>query len=647
MIVENGFTQENITRAFAAGYHSENLPATSHSTHKLMVDAQQIAMHLESDHVQAVYDALVNGVSVEPYPQVEAQLFNFKQAGDTICIWTQGDPKAQVAKVRNLGWETTLRNQRDPGNFILYAGEEKSQLLPSIIEYSQRRQSESVFILDDKIDNLTTAQNILSAEPTPITYVLMDQEHRHEALENVQVVHSIAEYAALVQKRSGDGTITHIIDLDGTLINPDNSRASRLQALTDTLLNGTEFTLNPRPRFHQLNGISVIDHDHIFPKGLINWVPSEAEFDFSGHQADIYMLRDGRLAKVFARHDKHRPQTPEWQTMGGYRGAIELKNLMQTYHDRLYATGFPVPQDRTFLLGEESGQFFVVEIVEQLGDNLQDDLLNANYGDKRNIVNAILEASYPVLVDDGIGADVKPANFVHHPDGGITHIDPAPVIMADSETGRIYTEWPIISELQIQDFLYKTHLTPAAIGYRFYQEIGQLDPENRSFYQQVIREKLAEWVAEDKMDEATVSDINEAMEPHSSKILARYLRGGLSAQTAQADIEQYINMLSQPGSHPIYALREMAFLLTERILETDAGIESVTNQALQIVRKSFDAATADKIRAQLEKIPTKLHFLTVIRRLTHLSHTDWVAGPGETVALRCILEVSDRYATKD
>ena len=53
--------------------------------------------------------------------------------------------------------------------------------------------------------------------------------------------------------------------------------------------------------------------------------------------------------------------------------------------------------------------------------------------------------------------------------GKVVHVDPLPVFM--EHEGIVLTEWPPITAPEIQDFLRVTHLTPMAIGYRFYQEL--------------------------------------------------------------------------------------------------------------------------------------------------------------------------------
>lgn len=372
-----------------------------------------------------------------------------------------------------------------------------------------------------------------------------------------------------------------------------------------------------------------------------------------GYQAGVFNEdREGtRIIKIF-----NNPNTVKDQKYAGsYEEARDLVALMVRYRKRLSEVGFqvPSPEEAGISVGEleASGTFVPVESVKNFGVDLQSLMEKADDNGKKQIVAAILVAAWPVLMADDLGADLKPANFVVSRDtpkeGRLLHIDPLPVLMLDEHTGLAITEWPPITAPEIQGFLRETHFTPRTAGYRFYQELCQSDPGKRHLFQDAIKEAFVGLRDEGIMDETIVQSITEAMEPRSSQILAQILDGQLSQDEGIPQIRQYIELLSKPGSHPIYALREMMFLISERLVNRSEDREGVTARALNVVGNKLGKDRRDQLTAILEKTPREFRLLTLIRKLTHLSNTNWRAGLDEEVALDVILNVSDYLIRKE
>jgi hypothetical protein len=316
-----------------------------------------------------------------------------------------------------------------------------------------------------------------------------------------------------------------------------------------------------------------------------------------GHQAEVFNADESsrRIIKIF-----NNPNAAGQKYAGSYDEARGLVGLMERYRDRLIAIGFPVPsaEEAIFSVGqlEASGAFVPVESVKNFGIDLEGLLAGADDQGKTNIVRMILEVSYPVLMAENIGADIKPANFVvSRETDQLLHIDPLPVLMLDENTGLALTEWPPIMAPEIQDFLRVTHLTPMAIGYRFYQELCQCDPASRSLFQRAITDVLNGWVGDGRIDREVAEQVMMAMVPESSRILAQMMAGEMSKAAGEGAIRGYIEDLSAPGSHPIYALREMAFLVTEQFLDKKVNFDTVTALALETVRRELGAAKGGKI----------------------------------------------------
>lgn len=368
-----------------------------------------------------------------------------------------------------------------------------------------------------------------------------------------------------------------------------------------------------------------------------------------GYQSEIFNSPDtpdgGKIIKVF-----DNPNAVRNQKYGGsYEEAKFLVALMERYRNRLREVGFAVPsrEESMFLVGEleHTGAFVPVESVKNFGVDAGRLLADADGQGKAEIVGMILDVAYPVLMADGLGADIKPANFVVcRQTSQLFHVDPLPVLMKDETSGLVLTEWPPIIAPEIQPFLEQTHLTPLAIGFRFYQELCQCDPGNRTLFQRAIGTVLDGWVREGRMAEAVAGQVREAMVPASSRILAQMLDGEMSQEEGEGAIRSFITGLSAPGSHPIYALREMAFLLTERLLQGSSDLAAVSVQALNMVERDLGRDKRGKIAAAVNGVTPDLRFLTVIRKLTHLSDTDWVAGKDEGVALSIIMDVASRVS---
>lgn len=633
-------------KAFQNGYHSEELPGAAHRVHNLRADAKAIAelanQSGNNSNLDLVHEALLHGVQASPFPDVERTLGDFAHSGDTICIWTVGDPEAQIVKVRNLGWEVSLRKPDDPGNFIVFASENKLPLIPRIVTFSQTaRGNGKCFIVDDSVSNLFRAKDSLSKfKGVNVFYVFINRNNDVPPQQDVVTVGSLGEYKKLVDRERGDGSVTHILDLDGTLIDPIHTESSRQEAVVQTLTMGRRYAPVPRPRFRQFNGFYVIDGDEDFRKLTNGEIVST---DFFGHQAQIYRA-NGSLVKISAQETNHRPDHSEWKEMGGYRGAEKLARLMTEYRQKLSDCGLPVPQISRFLPTKgEDGRFFVVEVVPYLGQDLQSKFLEGTTEDKIQATEDILSASLSLLTARAIGADIKPANWVVT-ERGLVHIDPLPVIMVDSQAGQVYTEWPRIDAPEIQAFLYQTHMTPLALGFRFYQELCQIDPKNRELYQRVIRQTTALWEENGQLSRDDVLGIDMALEPQPSRILDQVLKQYTPSEEGFQRIRTLIEEASQKGNHPIYLLREMSFLLSSKMLNDKRDIRVQCTQALETIRQKLGVEKAFSIQRSLGDIPSDLWFLTIIRKLTHLSNDDWTAGKQEKVALTIIEQIARQAA---
>ncbi len=630
--------------AFDAGYHSERLEGANHTVHSLRADAEAIVQNLPGEGVDVEYvrDALLYGIEIDRYEDADSVLGHLADAGDTIVIWTLGDRQAQVAKVRNAGWEAAIRNPHDMKNFRIIAGQDKLQYLPMIAEFSSNKRSNmTLFVLDDRLENLTGAQQVLSEQEDMgmrVHYVWMNRRDGRVAddASRIHTVSSLTEYETFVATKRGEGErVTHAIDLDSTLIDADGSRESRKRAVVDALAHGRTYARIGRPVFRQLNGLHIIDHEDVLPRIHEYDVVHP---DFAGHQAHIYETNN-HLVKVFARERKQRPDSTDWQSMGGYRGAHSLAATMNGYRQRLQAVGFPVP-DSTFMVGRDvDGSFVPIELVPKLGESLQDIFIHGSREERLTAAKAILTVSRPLLLADGIGADIKPANFVYDTDGALVHIDPLPVIMVD-EHNTVITEWPPITSPEIAGFLYDTHMTPLSIGYRYYQELCQLDVANRSAYQDVIRTTVSAWVRDGELQEEQAYGIMEAVQPIESRILHGVLDGARPWTEGIEEIRRRIAGYDADGKHPIYTLREMGFLLSERLIADAIDTEHVVDEGLQIIEDVLGQDVRTKIAAAVSAVPPDLRFLTVIRKLTHLSHADYRAGREEDTALAVIAAVS-------
>src|SRR5579871_700093 len=209
--IERPMTREAVSQAFDAGYHSEDLQGATHSVHDLTRDAAAIATALQpAEAVQtqmeaSIRNALLYGVEVHPFEDADSTFGDFSLHGDTILLWTQGDHQAQVAKVRNLGWEAGLRNPRDRGNFIVYASQSKAELLPTMLDYAQQREVEQIFIADDTQKQLETAHDVIQKQQEGtyggprIHFVLVNRgEEVAELPEYMTQVHSLTEYREYV-----------------------------------------------------------------------------------------------------------------------------------------------------------------------------------------------------------------------------------------------------------------------------------------------------------------------------------------------------------------------------------------------------------------------------------------------------------------
>lgn len=319
---------------------------------------------------------------------------------------------------------------------------------------------------------------------------------------------------------------------------------------------------------------------------------------------------------------------------------MNLIDMLNAYRKKLADLDFPIPRDAKFLPARsQDGKFFPVEVVSDHGENLERVFLHGTPDEKRAMVRDILEASYPLFMAKGIGADVKPANFVKTPNG-IVHIDAFPVIMVN-DSGEVTTEWPRISAPEIQDFLYKTNLTPLAIGYRFYQELCQLNPGMRSFYRQTIMDTVQSWQSDGRISAEMADAINETMYPKTSKILDQVLSGQIGLHIGFAEINQELNAYTQRGEHPIYAIREMAFLLSEFLLHNGYDMNQLSQNALSYVAKERSTEYADIIKRRVDKANADTKFLTVIRALTHLSNDSYTPGADEETAYSIIRNLTE------
>jgi len=620
-----------VEQAFTYGYHAERLPNAARTTHWLLADAGEIYHALAEHSIEvdehALHETLLYGVKPEVYEGVEGILGRMSASGDSIFIWTQGDPKAQIAKVSQMGWNEALRNPVDLSNFIVYASVDKMLVLSNMIEFaSATRGSGEVFIVDDSTENIELAHELVQDDEHTRLIFLNHKGERVELPDGVMQITSFAEYENIIRQYGGQNNL-HILDLDRTLINPENSKKSRLEAVKQLVFEGEVPSRKEARRKRRFNGLTIYDENSHFLRLTDGEVISA---DFDGHQAHIYRA-NGSLVKVFALD--HRPVTSEWQEMGGYRGATELRQMLIEYRKRLTALGFPVPVDSRFLLAQcnSTRQFVVVEVVPYLGETLQDVFLHGTLEQREEAVKQILEVSFPILIAPGIGADIKPANNVVTDSGKIVNIDPLPVIMKDDQ-GRVCTEWPVIENTAIEPFLEQTHMTIEAIGFRFYQELCQLDPLNRASYQRWITEKLNEWVSTERITAQEKQRVIDAMNPVSSRVMTKILACEVDVGDGIEIIESSLFGDDRLQTHPIYALRDLAFLLTEYLDMHGMSINDASSIMLHRIERDLGHEVRKKVAGHLEGLPDQLHLLTLVRKLSHLSDTDIRAGAREWTA---------------
>lgn len=637
-----------VEKAFAAGYHSEKLNGASHTVHNLGKDASVIAAALPIQREgleRDIRDSLLYGVDIRPYEDADRVFGSFATRGDKIFIWTQGDPQGQVAKVRNLGWEQALRKPDDPANFILYAAQDKVALLPRIIQFSQREDSDhNVFILDDSLKNLEDAKMELDQheKPRKIHYVWINRDGnwRDTLPTHITTVNTLTEYREYVDRiRNGD-PVVHIADLDGTIIDPKQTETSRRKAVIAAITERVVFSKKQRPRYKQFNGFYILDDGKSVKLTDGSDIPL---VESNGYHTEIWRIKNEYLAKAFVLDGKNRPTTRSWQELGGYRGVLQLMQSMQEYRRRLSEVGFPVPQDAQFMIARnKDGTFFPIEIVKDYGQSMADVFIKETDSEKLRATSEILETSYPLFMAKDIGADVKPANFVKDSQGNMTHIDPFPVIMRDETTGEVSTEWPRIETAEIQEFLYRTHITPLAIGYRFYQELCQIDVGMRSMYRQQIEGVLNEWQKAGRIPHDLVDSIHQAMYQSTSQYLDQILEGKIDQNSGFEEIEKDIKAHADRNEHPIYALREMGFLLSEFLLKNGYNMDTVVTMALDYIASQLDSQDVDNITNAVTNVPTHLRLLTLIRKLTHLSHTSSKPGRKEIVAYNVIKHITEQ-----
>ncbi len=641
-------TEIEAQQAFLQGYHSERLPDAPHTVHSLRADAAAIAAALPEQNPEveaAIHKALLHGIDVAPYEDAHRVFGNFATQGDGIYVWTTGDPRAQVTKVQKLGWDPALRNPDRPGDFIVYAAQDKHTVLPPMLNYIERtsRPRSPVVILDDDPNNLVQAHTAINTHG-PLAdrthFVLMDRQGRHTNLPPfITPISSLAQYNEYIDgTRSSGSPVVHITDLDGTIIDPKASADSRQQAVIATLTQGISFSEAPRLTPKPFHDFHILDGSQkLVVTG--NYKPTTPDTT-TGHQARIFRAGD-TLVKALAAEDDHRLPTPEWQELGGHKGTINLIEMLSIYRKKLGELGFPIPPDvRFFPARSQDGKFFPVEVVRDHGENLERVFLHGTPDEKRTMVREILEASYPLFMAKDIGADVKPANFVKG-HNGIIHIDAFPVIMVN-DSGEVTTEWPRITAPEIQDFLYKTNLTPLAIGYRFYQELCQLNPGMRSFYRQTIMDTVQGWQTSGKISVEMANAIGETMYPKTSRILDQVLSGQIGLHAGFTEINQELNAYTEKGEHPIYAIREMAFLLSEFLLHNGYDMNQISQNALSYVSREHSEEYADTIRRRVDKASADTKFLTVIRALTHLSNDSYVPGQDEETAYNIIQDLTEK-----
>ncbi len=624
-------------QAFDFGYHSEKLPGAAHTIHNLKKDAEAMCGFLSIDpavDAKAVWNAMIFGAEYCRYDDADRVLQQFADIGDTTLIWTLGDPVSQVFKIRSLGWDSALKNPLDPGNFKVYAAEDKLPILPWLSEYAGRRNCQTIYVVDDKLKNIQSARRILGDRANYV-WIHRADEIAPEDIDGIFVVHSLTEYQQLVQEKRNEGEeVAHILDLDGTLIDPDSTYTSRKDVVVETISEGKIYERLKRSKMRPFNGFYILDTDGHFLKMTGGEVTSP---DFSGHQAHIYRS-NGSLVKAFAWEDAHRPETKDWQELGGYRGAKNLIKTLRNYRNLLKKTGLPVPPDADFLLArDKKGKFLVVEVVSDLGKSVQEEFFTGALEARQAITKKILETAFPVFLANGLGIDAKPANFVVDGRGQYIHIDPLPHIMVEDD-GTVWTEWPRIEAQGIQKFLYETHLTPLAIGYRLYQELCQVDPAHRSAYQQSMTDVLLQKVQTGHLTGEQFDAIRDAIEPLSSRIIVDILKGKQTVEKGFLDIHEFLATDVIHRVHPIYAIREMSFAVSEYIADNDALQQKLCQQALRIVFSRLGKERCEKIQTSLRGVPENIHYLTILRKLTHLSATDWVAGADEETALYILEE---------
>lgn len=339
-----------------------------------------------------------------------------------------------------------------------------------------------------------------------------------------------------------------------------------------------------------------------------------------GRQAVIFTtcpdnIEFSLLNKVFCINaSDNRPTTPDWIQSGGREGAEALVQQMTAYRQRLKSVGFPVPQGEVFTISlrAEDGLYYPAQICYEQGKiNAEIEMKRAgNDLEMTLLTNEILDLSLPLFLTDGLGADLKPANWVRitRSDsvrlGRLVHVDPLPVLMYDSAKKTVVTEWPEIEDLSLQDFLYQTHLSILSLGYRLYQECCQVLPAKRSLFLKTIQEKIDQWERTSKINSKLADLVKNSLVPQTSQLLGDFLQGKRNKITLE-EINRQIEGLENKNWPPIYHLREMAFLIAEQELRRHDNHKAV-DEFLNHVRKLTSLRTPKNQRGDNNRAAMKL-----------------------------------------
>lgn len=655
--------------AFDAGYHTPN----SEGQHNLEIDSKAIYRYLltadqldsiaypdlpligvTQDEIRA---ALFYGVEAKPFEGVEQVLWEItNNSEDDFYIWTQsGNVDAQIGKIRSNRWDETYTNPFRNDNFSVVVSTNKFEQLERIIERSYRRGKIPVVLVEDDINNIVTAMTFCDRMqlPFPIQFVYMDhpaiRKPDHQRIldmlpPGVLRIEHLGEITEVANKirQTPQAKVSYICDMDGTLVDPRANKGSRRNAVVNAAANGKRYIERGEPRFHPVNGIFVVRgkaSDYDVP-------PPHAGIRRVGAQAEVTIV-DEKILKILAERDNLRPKTKVWETNGGHDGAARLEKTMYGYYKKLKKLGMPVPEGVQMYVGRNSEKFFVVEYSPLVGTvSLEEELLSTEDDTRKvEIIHEMLDATRPVLLTEDVGADIKPKNFIRNRQGKPVYIDFLPVIGMNPDTNQPLTEWPPVPSGSLDAFLSYTHFTEQALAFRVAQELCQMDPRHRTLY----KTSIWRW-AERNLNSSQLLELRRNLYPTSSSVYELILNKFDHISQPYMEIEDYMLHLSESGMHPIYHIRDMAFALSE--CASDNLTEEEMAELVEFSHRTFhelsnDDELSNEVWSSVQRVPLPLKFLTIVRRLTHLSSTHYSFDHRDKLALEIIKCATAKLLSSD